>query len=144
MTVGAVLKAKDSTVISVKPSTTVQEIAEIITTRRIGAVLVLDDNGGLAGIVSERDVVKALAANAGVVGNVRADSLMTRDVITATPQTTVDEAMEIMDSGYFRHLPVVSNGRLEGIISIRDLVKFRIMLHEHEVRNMKEYIARTV
>jgi CBS domain-containing protein len=144
MTVGAVLKAKDSTVISVKPSATVQEIAEIITSRRIGAVLVLDDKGGLAGIVSERDVVKALAANAGVVSQVRADSLMTREVITATSQTTVDEAMEIMDAGYFRHLPVVNNGRLEGIISIRDLVKYRIMLHEHEVRNMKEYIARTV
>jgi CBS domain-containing protein len=144
MTVGAVLKAKGASVVSVKPSATVQEIAEIITSRRIGAVLVLDDAGAVVGIVSERDVVKALAANAGKVGAVRADSLMTRDVITTTSQTSVDEAMEIMDAGYFRHLPVVNNGRLEGIISIRDLVKFRIMLHEHEVRNMKEYIARTV
>ncbi len=144
MTVGAVLKTKDKSVVSVAPSATVQEIAEIITSRRIGAVLVLDEKGGVAGIVSERDVVKALAAKAGAVGGVRADSLMTRAVITTTSQTTIDEAMEIMDAGYFRHLPVVDNGRLEGIISIRDLVKYRIMMHEHEARNMKEYIARTV
>jgi CBS domain-containing protein len=144
MTVGTVLKTKDQSVVSVAPSATVQEIAEIITSRRIGAVLVLDDRGDVAGIVSERDVVKALAANKGAVATIRADTLMTRAVITVTSQTSVDEAMEIMDAGYFRHLPVVNDGRLDGIISIRDLVKFRIMVHEHEVRNMKDYIAGTV
>ncbi len=144
MTVGLVLKNKDSRVISVEPSATVLEIAEIISSRRIGAVLVLDDKGGVAGIVSERDVVKALAKHAGEVTTMRADQLMTRDVTTATSKTTVDEAMEIMDAGYFRHLPVVNEGRLEGIISIRDLVKYRIQLHEHDADNMKAYIARTV
>ena len=144
MTVGAVLKAKDRSVISVKPSATVQEIAEIISSRRIGAVLVLDDEGGVAGIMSERDVVKALAAHAGGVCDLRADALMTRAVITANSQMTVDEAMEIMDAGYFRHLPVVNDGRLEGIISMRDLMKHRILVHENEVRNMKDYIAGTV
>ena len=144
MTVGLVLKDKDNNVISVDPSATVMEIAEIISARRIGAVLVLDDNGGVAGIVSERDVVKALAKHAGEVVTLRADQLMTRNVTTATSKTTVDEAMEIMDHGYFRHLPVVNEGRLEGIISIRDLVKYRIKEHEHDVHNMKEYIARRV
>ena len=144
MTVGLVLKNKDSRVISVEPSATVLEIAEIISSRRIGAVLVLDDKGGVAGIVSERDVVKALAKHAGKVTEMRADELMTREVTTATSKTTVDEAMEIMDAGYFRHLPVVNEGRLEGIISIRDLVKYRIQLQEHDVNNMKAYIARTV
>lgn len=144
MTVGLVLKDKDNTVISVEPSASVLEIAKIISSRRIGAVLVLDDNGGVAGIVSERDVVKALANHAGQATEMRADDLMTRNVTTATSRTTVDEAMEIMDAGYFRHLPVVNNGRLEGIISIRDLVKYRIMQHQHEVENMKAYIARTV
>ena len=144
MTVGLVLKNKDNRVISVDPSASVMEIAEIISSRRIGAVLVLDDKGGVAGIVSERDVVKALAKHAGEVTTMRADQLMTRDVTTATSKTTVDEAMEIMDAGYFRHLPVVNEGRLEGIISIRDLVKYRIQLHEHDVNNMKAYIARTV
>jgi CBS domain-containing protein len=144
MTVGLVLKNKDNRVISVEPYATVMEIAEIISSRRIGAVLVLDENAGVAGIVSERDVVKALAAHGDKVTEMRADQLMTRNVTTATSLTTVDEAMEIMDAGYFRHLPVVNDGRLEGIISIRDLVKYRIMQHEHEVNNMKAYIARTV
>ena len=144
MTVALVLKDKNNSVISVDPSATVMEIAEIISSRRIGAVLVLDQAGGVAGIVSERDVVKALAKHAGKVTGMRADDLMTRNVTTASSKTTVDEAMEIMDAGYFRHLPVVNDGRLEGIISIRDLVKYRIMQHQHEVENMKAYIAGTV
>jgi len=144
MTVGALLKNKDRTVISVQPSTPVLEIAEIISSRRIGAVLVLDPDGAVLGIVSERDVVKALAAHAGKVVDMRADDLMTRKVTTATFTTTVDEAMEIMDAGYFRHLPVMDSGKLAGIISIRDLVKYRIMLHEHDVDSLKAYIARTV
>jgi CBS domain-containing protein len=143
MTVGAVLKSKGSSVIAVDPSATVQEIAEVITARRIGAVLVLTPEGGVAGIVSERDVVKALANQASRVHEMRADELMTRDVITATPRTSVDQAMEIMDSGYFRHLPVLDGGKLVGIISIRDLVKWRIQMHEHDVESMKAYIART-
>lgn len=144
MTVGLVLKNKDNSVVSVEPNVSVLEIAQIISSRRIGAVLVLDDEGGVAGIVSERDVVKALAAHSGKVTELRAVDLMTRNVKTATSRTTVDEAMEIMDAGYFRHLPVVNNGRLEGIISIRDLVKYRIMQHQHELENMKAYIAGTV
>jgi CBS domain-containing protein len=143
MTVGALLKTRDRTVVSVAPTAPVAEIAQIISARRIGAVLVLDGDGGVAGIVSERDVVKALAAHAAKVLDMCAADLMTRNVITATPLTTVDEAMEIMDAGYFRHLPVLENGKLYGIISIRDLVKYRIMLHEHDVSSLKDYIART-
>ena len=143
MTVGAVLKNKDNKVVSVEPSATVHDIAAIILAKRIGAVLVLHDDGSVAGIVSERDVVKALATHREKVMEMRADALMTRSVTTATPETTVDEAMEIMDAGYFRHLPVLDGGKLEGIISIRDLVKFRIMLHEYDVDNLKAYIAGT-
>lgn len=145
MTVGAVLKSKDkSTIVAVEPSATILEIAEVIASRRIGAVLVLDKSGGVAGIVSERDVVKAFAAHREKAMTIRADSLMTRNVTTATSSTTVVEAMNIMDSGYFRHLPVVNNGKLEGIISIRDLVRYRIQLHEQDLENMKAYIARMV
>jgi len=143
MTIRALLKTKDKAIISVAPSATVLEIAEVITARRIGAVLVLDESGGVAGIVSERDVVKALARHSDGVLTMRADDLMTRNVTTATLDTTVDEAMEIMDAGYFRHLPVLDAGKLIAIISIRDLVKYRIMLHEHDVDSLKAYIART-
>ena len=145
MTVGSVLKNKNaSSIISVAPTATMLEIAEIISTRRIGAVLVLDQAGEVAGIVSERDVAKGLANHGAKILEMQAQDLMTRNVTTATPKTTVDEAMAIMDAGYFRHLPVLEDGRLIGIISIRDLVKYRIMLHEHDVENLKGYIARQV
>jgi len=145
MTVGAVLKSKESSVIiSVEPSATILEVAEVISSRRVGAVLVLAKDGSVAGIVSERDVVKALAQHHAAALAIRADDLMTRNVTTATSATSVVEAMNIMDAGYFRHLPVVNNGRLEGIISIRDLVRYRIRLHEADLENMKAYIARMV
>jgi CBS domain-containing protein len=143
MLVGAVLKTKGRSVISVEPTTSVLEVAKILTSRRIGAVLVLDAGEILLGIVSERDVVKALSTHGGNVAGLNAEDLMTRDVITATPETSVDDAMEIMDKGYFRHLPVMEGGKLGGIISVRDLVKYRLMLHEHDVDSLKSYIART-
>ena len=143
MTVKAVLNNKGYAVVSVEPAATVLEIAQTITSRRIGAVLVLHEDGAVAGIVSERDVVKALASHAAKVLDLRASDLMTRDVITATPDTSVDDAMEVMDTGYFRHLPVLEDGRLAGIISVRDLVKYRIMQQQHDVESLKEYIART-
>jgi CBS domain-containing protein len=130
MTVGLILKSKTGPVISVEPTASVLEIAETITSHRIGAVLVLHDDGTVAGIVSERDVVKVLANNGGNVAHLTAEDLMSRNVITATPSTSVDDAME--------------DGKLIGIISIRDLVKYRIMLHEHEVESMKAYVARLV
>ncbi|MHB2169880.1 CBS domain-containing protein [Alsobacter sp. R-9] len=144
MTVGAVLKTKDHNqgIVSVDASTTVLEIADVISSRRIGSVLVLDASGGVAGIVSERDVVKALATKGAAVTTMRADDLMTRDVVTATPETSVDEAMEMMDEGYFRHLPVLEDGRLVGIVSIRDLVKYRIQLHVRDVNSLTDYITR--
>lgn len=142
MTVGALLKTKGRDVVSVSPSATVAEIAQIIAARRIGAVLVLDDAGEMAGIVSERDVVKALAGHGPKVGALLAADIMTANVVTADPATTVDHAMEVMDRGYFRHLPVMEAGKLAGIISIRDVVKYRLMLHEHDVDSLKAYIAR--
>jgi CBS domain-containing protein len=143
MTVAAVLRQKGSAVISVAPEASVAEVADIITTHRIGAVVVLDPARKMLGIVSERDVVKALSAHKAAVLQLTAADLMTRSVITATPETTVDRAMEIMDHGYFRHLPVIEDDRLAGIISIRDLVKYRMMLQEHEVESMKAYVARS-
>jgi CBS domain-containing protein len=143
MTIAALLKTKGKSVVSVTPSASVFDVAQIISSRRIGAVLVLDDAGRMVGIVSERDVVKAVATHAGSVLNLRAEDLMTRDVVTATPETSVDEAMEIMDRGYFRHLPVMEDGQLGGIISIRDVVKYRLMLHEQDVHSLKAYITRT-
>ncbi|MBV9811231.1 MAG: CBS domain-containing protein [Acetobacteraceae bacterium] len=140
MTIAAILKEKGSDVVSVTPDTTVAQIAQIISSRRIGAVIVLGAGGELAGIVSERDVVKALAAKAEAVDTLRAEQIMTREVTVAEPSTTVEEAMEIMDHGYFRHLPVVDGGKLVGIISIRDAVKARLRRHEDDEQNLRSYI----
>ena len=143
MTVATVLKAKGNAVISVTPKTPIPEVAGIIASRRIGAVVVLDDAGRLVGILSERDVVKALAERGAAMLSLRAEDLMTRNVTMVDPATPVDVAMEIMDNGYFRHLPICTqDGKLMGIVSIRDLVKYRIMLHQHDVESMKAYVTR--
>jgi CBS domain-containing protein len=133
MTIAAILKHKGGSVISVTPSASVLEVAEVIAAQRIGAVMV----------VSERDVVKALAAHKGTITALTAADVMTHQVVTATPATPVDEALEIMDRGYFRHLPVLDGGKLAGIISIRDVVRYRIMQHEHDVKNLTSYIHRS-
>ena len=104
MTIAAVLKQKGGDVVTIAPSATVREIASLISSRRIGAVVVMGDDKQLAGIVSERDLVKALAKDGEAALAMTASDIMTRDVITASPKTTIDEAMAEMDRGYFRHL----------------------------------------
>ncbi len=143
MTIAAVLKDKGASIISVTPETPMAEVAHVISTRRIGAVVVMDTARKLVGILSERDVVKALAQRGAAVLELKAEDIMTRDVTMVDPSTPVDVAMEIMDRGYFRHLPVsTKDGTLMGIVSIRDLVKYRIMLHQHDVESMKAYVTR--
>jgi len=142
MTVAAVLKQKGADVVTVAASATVQEIASTLTSRRIGAAVVLAEAGRLSGIVSERDVVKALATQGEAALRLTAADIMTRDVITATPRTTVDQAMELMDTGYFRHLPVVEDDRMVGIISIRDAVRAYIQSQAQEVDSLKDYVHR--
>ncbi|WP_376091583.1 CBS domain-containing protein [Roseomonas sp. CCTCC AB2023176] len=143
MTIAHVLKEKGADVVSVAPETPMTEVARIIASRRIGAVVVLEPSGRLVGILSERDVVKCLAERGAAMLGLAAKDLMTRDVTMVAPETPVDLAMEIMDNGYFRHLPVCTHeGKLMGIISIRDLVKYRIMLHQHDVESLKAYITR--
>jgi CBS domain-containing protein len=143
MTISAILKQKGKEVISVPLSATILEVSQVIVSQRIGAVVVLADDGGVAGIVSERDVVKAYATHDGNVATLTAADLMTHDPISATLETPLDEVLEIMDRGYFRHLPVLQDGKLAGIISIRDVVRYRIMEHEHDVKNLRSYIGRS-
>jgi CBS domain-containing protein len=142
MTIGAVIRQKGRNVISVAPDASVEEIVAVIASRRIGAVMVLEEHGGLAGIVSERDVVKAVARHGAKALAMSAADLMTRDLTTVTMHTTVDHALELMDAGYFRHLPVIEDGQLAGIISVRDLVKYRITQHQADVEALKAYVAR--
>jgi CBS domain-containing protein len=141
MTVAAILKHKGGDVASVRPTTTVTDLARLLSERKIGAAVVQDSAGQLLGIVSERDIVHAIAAHGPMSLAMSAAQLMTRAVKTATPTTSVCDAMNMMSSGRFRHLPVLEHGRMVGIISIGDVVKARITQQEHEVDSLKAYVA---
>lgn len=99
------------------------------------------ENGELIGILSERDVVRTLATRAAGTLSMTAGALMTRKITTGTPETTVEQAMEMMTNGHFRHLPILENGRLTGLVSIGDVVKARIDQSQHEVDSLRTYVA---
>jgi CBS domain-containing protein len=141
MTVAAILRQKGPDVASVRPTTTISELARLLTERRIGAVVVRDAAHQLLGIVSERDVIHAIAAHGAATLEMSAAQLMTANVTTVAPTASVEEAMSIMSAGRFRHLPVMDGGVLLGIISIGDVVKTRIMQQDHEVDSLKAYVA---
>jgi CBS domain-containing protein len=141
MTIAAILKHKGHRISAVAPTATIAAVSQTLAEHRIGAVLVMDDAGQLLGIVSERDIVASLGAHGAATLGLTAGQLMTRDLKTATPRTSVAEAMTMMTAGRFRHLPVVEGGKLLGIISIGDVVKARIMQQEHEVDSLKAYVA---
>ncbi len=141
MTVAAILKHKGNTVTTVDPTVTVARVTEILSEHRIGAVLVIDESAQLLGIVSERDIVRCLAANGADGLAMSAGMLMTRAVQVAQPGTTVSEAMAMMTAGRFRHLPVMAHGALIGLVSIGDVVKSLILQREHEVESLVAYVA---
>jgi CBS domain-containing protein len=140
-TVAAILKHKGYHVSTVLPTATVAVIATLLAERRIGAVLVMDEADQILGIVSERDIVRSLAANGARTLDMIAGQLMTRAVQVAHPDTTVAEAMRIMTAGRFRHLPVVDHNTLVGLISIGDVVKARIMHQDMTVESLTAYVA---
>jgi CBS domain-containing protein len=141
MTVAAMLKHKGHDVVSVQPTASVAEISRLLSARRIGAVLVRNGMAPLLGLVSERDIIHALAANGARALEMTAAQLMTHGPQCATPETTITEAMEMMTEGRFRHLPVLDHGELVGIVSIGDVVKARIMQQAQEVDSLKAYVA---
>lgn len=141
MAVAHILRQKGSTVHSVMPGDSVQTIVDVLSKNRIGAVLVMDRDGHLAGIVSERDVVRAMSGNAAGVAAKSAADIMTARVRTCSPNDTEAELMTLMTEHRVRHLPVLSNGKIAGMISIGDVVKHRMEMMEQEVEQMKTYIA---
>ncbi len=140
MGIAAILGAKGHDVATVQPDTTVGEIVADLMTRRIGAVLVMDGDA-VVGVVSERDVVRGLAGHQANVLALRASEIMTTPVITIAPEDSVAAALALMTDRRIRHLPVVAEGRLEGLVSIGDLVKQRIEEAEREAMALKDYIA---
>jgi CBS domain-containing protein len=140
-TVAAILKHKGYQVSTVDPDALVAEISQVLSDRRIGAVLVIDKAEQMLGIVSERDIVRSLAANGVRTLEMTAGQLMTRTIHVAHPDTTVDQAMQMMTQGRFRHLPVLDHDTLVGLISIGDVVKARIMNQDTVVESLTAYVA---
>ncbi|HEX4080494.1 MAG TPA: CBS domain-containing protein [Rhizomicrobium sp.] len=141
MLVRQILREKGRDVVTIGGDATLSEAARLLARRRIGALVVGDGDGGVAGILSERDIVRAVAENSvGALGQT-VDRHMTRIVLTCSESDTVDELMETMTHGRFRHIPVVEDERLCGIVSIGDVVKTRIAETVREAESLREYIA---
>lgn len=140
MHVGSILKSKGSAVVTIGPEISVKAAVAVLNERRIGAVVVVEKDGRIAGILSERDIVKAIAESGARALDVRVGDLMTHDVVTCAPEDTVDQIMAIMTQRRVRHVPVVENNRLAGIVSIGDVVKSRIEATELEAQSLREYV----
>lgn len=141
MSVARILTEKGREVQTIQPHRTLSEAAHVMAERRIGAAVVTGADGSVLGILSERDIVRAIAgAGAGALTE-PVSKWMTAKVVTCMPDMSIDSAMEIMTEGKFRHLPVVEDGRLSGIVSIGDIVKRHIERMEAETRAMRDYIA---
>lgn len=141
MNVSGILTHKDSDIISVRPDETIESVSALLAVHRIGAVVVLDEDGTLVGILSERDVVRGLATyGENVLSHVVAD-LMTSKVEVCHPHDNLNTIMVRMTEGRFRHMPVVNGRRLVGLISIGDVVKSRLDEATHEVESLRVYVA---
>jgi CBS domain-containing protein len=141
MSVALILAAKGRDVVTVAPGETLETVAALIAGRRIGAVVVTGPSRDLLGIISERDIVRALVARGGAALADLVSDHMTREVVTGSAEETVNAVMERMTQGRFRHLPILKDGRLDGIVSIGDVVKHRLAEIESEATAMRAYIA---
>jgi CBS domain-containing protein len=140
MTVSIILARKGREVVTIELGATLGETVQLLAEKRIGAALILGADHRIAGIISERDVVRALAADGAAALNLPVSRSMTRKVETCNEGEAVSSIMERMTTGKFRHMPVVDQGRLVGIVSIGDIVKHRVHEMEHESRAMRDYI----
>lgn len=141
MTVASMLSKKPiQDIVTVKPTTGLREACDLLAERKIGAVVVTAPDGSVAGILSERDIVRGLAEQVAQSLEATVADFMTAPVQTCTSDDTADDAMRRMSEGRFRHLPVVDGGTLVGVISIGDVVKNRIAMLEQEADAMRGYI----
>lgn len=140
MTISIILAAKGREIVSVEPGTTLSSVVALLAERCIGAVLILGVDRRIIGIVSERDIVRALAELGAAVLDNPVSRFMTRRVSTCTEGETIASIMERMTEGKFRHVPVVDQGRVVGIISIGDVVKHRLQEMERDSAAMRDYI----
>ena len=141
MRVVEVLRSKGTNVVSISPASTLHEAAILLKEHRIGAVLVLDDHGSVSGILSERDIVSSIAKQGASALSTTVQSVMSSKVVTCTSADTLEQLMTLMTEHRIRHLPVVDDAVLVGVISIGDVVKRRISEVSDEARALTDYIT---
>ena len=139
MKIKDILRHKGPKVWAVKVDQKIYDALQILVNQKIGALLVFDDKGNIAGIISERDIVRACYLGK-AVNDILVSELMTRKVITASPEDNINEIMEVMTENRARHIPIVSGGKLEGLVSIGDVVKALLEDSAHQIRFLKEYM----
>ncbi|QQO22746.1 CBS domain-containing protein [Bradyrhizobium diazoefficiens] len=139
MTVRSILDTKGHQIMSVEPDAKLAAAVKLLGEKKIGAVLVMNQSR-LEGILSERDIVRALGERGAAVLEEPVSEVMTRKVVTCKETDTVAELMETMTTGKFRHLPVIDNGKVVGLISIGDIVKRRVQEYESEQEALRDYI----
>jgi CBS domain-containing protein len=140
MNVKTILATKGGDIVTIEPGADLAAAAQLLSTRRIGAVLIQGAGGRIAGILSERDIVRALAEHGAAALTLQVAQVMTRNVTTCGEDETIASIMERMTAGKFRHMPVVTNGKLVGLVSIGDVVKQRVGEIERESEAMRDYI----
>lgn len=140
MLIDTILKDKGNSVETIPDSATLAEAANVLDQKRIGAIVAVDAAGGIVGVLSERDIVRRFARNGEKTVSLTVSQAMTRGVITATPSEDVDTCLGRMTDRRIRHLPIVLEGKLMGIISIGDLVKYKIDAVLAEAEAMEAYI----
>ena len=141
MTVKAILSRKGGDVVTIAPTASLTAAVQLLAERRIGAIIVTGPDNRVAGILSERDIVRRRSERGPAALDDNVGAVMTRKVTTCTEADTIVSLMERMTEGKFRHLPVVDQGRLVGVISIGDVVKYRIEEVVHDADALREYIA---
>lgn len=141
MNVASILKSKGRGVVTTRTDASLLEIAKLLEQHGIGCVVVEEDEGKVAGIVSERDIVRAIGKSGTKVLKEPVSTYMTKTVVTARESDTIDRLMAEMTTHRFRHMPIVERGRLIGLVSIGDVVKMRIAEAEMEAAAMRDYIA---
>ncbi|MDR7038349.1 MULTISPECIES: CBS domain-containing protein [Methylobacterium] len=141
MTVARILAEKGSSVVTVQPERTLDDAIHLLADKGIGALVVCDPEGHVVGILSERDIMRALARQAASAFDAPVSAHMTRTVTSCKRTATIEEVMHLMTEGRFRHVPVCEDGKLVGLVSIGDVVKRRIAAVEAEHQAMRDYIT---
>ena len=141
MELSEIIASREGRLITVGVDEKIAEVTRTLAVERLGAVVVMDDDGKLAGIISERDIVRALNERGAGVQDMGVGDLMTRSVITCTPENSIEEVMELMTSHQIRHLPVVDNDALVGVVSILDVVRSRLSEVETDYSVLRTFMS---